>query len=147
MNQRRNLPFEALNVFEGVDAQFYSLQKGEPAESEFLARMADPRQRFRVENWSAELKDFTDTAGLIGHLDLVISVDTSTAHLAAAMGKTVWILNRYDTCWRWLLDRDDSVWYPNVRLFRQNTPGDWEEVVERVRQALKVFVGQSPEDI
>ena len=147
VNQRRNLPFEALNVFEGVDAQFYSLQKGEPAESEFLARMADPRQRFRVENWSAELKDFTDTAGLIGHLDLVISVDTSTAHLAAAMGKTVWILNRYDTCWRWLLDRDDSVWYPNVRLFRQNTPGDWEEVVERVRQALKVFVGQSLKDI
>jgi len=147
VNQRRNLPFEALNVFEGVDAQFYSLQKGEPAESEFLTRMSDPRQRFRVENWSAELKDFTDTAGLIGHLDLVISVDTSTAHLAAAMGKTVWILNRYDTCWRWLLDRDDSVWYPNVRLFRQNTPGDWEEVVERVSQALKVFVGQSPEDI
>jgi ADP-heptose:LPS heptosyltransferase len=69
-------------------------------------------------------------------LDLVISVDTSTAHLAGALGKPVWLLNRFDTCWRWLLDRTDSPWYPTLRLYRQARPGDWDGVIERVRADL-----------
>jgi hypothetical protein len=82
------------------------------------------------------LADFDDTAALVENLDLVIAVDTSTAHLAAALGKPVWLLNRYDTCWRWLLDRDDSPWYPSLRQFRQETPGDWTGVMGRVAAAL-----------
>jgi len=72
-------------------------------------------------------------------LDLVISVDTSVAHLAGALGKPVWILSRFDGCWRWLLDRDDSPWYPTARLFRQRAPGDWDAVIARVAQELSAW--------
>jgi len=78
-----------------------------------------------------------NTAAVIESLDLVISVDTSTAHLAAAMGKEVWLLNRFDTCWRWLLDRQDSPWYPTVTLYRQDESRQWSPVVERVVTDLK----------
>jgi len=87
-------------------------------------------------NLSDKLTDFAETAALIEQLDLVISVDTSTAHLAAAMGKPTWILNRYDSCWRWMMDRTDSPWYPSARLYRQSTPGDWMGVLEQVREDL-----------
>jgi ADP-heptose:LPS heptosyltransferase len=87
-------------------------------------------------DFTADLSDFADTAALIDNLDLVISVDTSVAHLAGGMGKPVWLLNRYDTCWRWLLERDDSPWYPTLRQFRQPSPGDWQTVVAAVRDAL-----------
>ena len=82
------------------------------------------------------LADFADTAALLANLDLVIACDTSVAHLAGAMGKRVWILSRFDGCWRWLADRDDSLWYPTARLFRQTAPGDWAGVVDRVVTAL-----------
>jgi hypothetical protein len=81
-------------------------------------------------------RDFYDTATVIAGLDLVITVDTATAHLAGAMGKPVWILLPYTADWRWLRDREDSPWYPSARLFRQASPGDWAGVVERVRSAL-----------
>ena len=81
--------------------------------------------------------DFSDTAGLIENLDLVISVDTSTAHLAAAMGKPVWIMNRFDTCWRWLTNTDNSPWYPTVKLFRQKEAGNWTDVMNEVELALE----------
>jgi hypothetical protein len=82
--------------------------------------------------------DFMDTARIVADLDLVISVDTSVAHLAGALGKPVWILlPARATDWRWLRGRDDSPWYPTARLFRQRTPGDWEPVLRRVEQALK----------
>ena len=79
-----------------------------------------------------------DTAALVEVLDLVISVDTSVVHLAGAIGKPVWVLNRYDQCWRWLTGRTDSPWYPGARLFRQREMGDWEGVIEQVRRALCV---------
>jgi len=126
VNERRNVPlglFAAALDLPGID--FVSLQKGEPAESEFRGREGAYWKVGRVFNAAADLKDFADTAGLIANLDLVISVDTSTAHLAAAMGKPTWILNRYDTCWRWLLDREDSPWYASVRLYRQGADRDW----------------------
>ena len=122
----------------GID--FFSLQKGEPAESE----LRQTKSRFWPEgnlfDFAAELQDFSDTAALIENLDLLVSVDTSTVHLAGAMGKPVWLLNRFDTCWRWLLDRDDSPWYPGLRIYRQRQGGDWDAVLERVRGDLVAFV-------
>jgi ADP-heptose:LPS heptosyltransferase len=83
---------------------------------------------------------FADTAALVSNLDVVVSVDTATAHLAAALGKPTWImLNNYAPCWRWLLNRDDTPWYATARLFRQPQMGDWATVVERIKLHLKLF--------
>jgi hypothetical protein len=84
----------------------------------------------------AELGDFSDTAALIDAMDMVISVDTSVAHLAAAMGKPTWILLPHVAEWRWLLDRTDSPWYPSARLFRQHTRTDWTGLIAEVRTHL-----------
>jgi len=89
-----------------------------------------------VHEFTTELNDFADTAALVAALDLVITVDTAVAHLAGALGKPVWILNRFDACWRWLLGREDTPWYPTARLFRQSAPGDWDSVVGQVRTSL-----------
>jgi hypothetical protein len=89
---------------------------------------------------TSELHDFSDTAALIENLDLVIAVDTAVAHLSGALGKPFWLLNRYNTCWRWLLDRDDSPWYPAARQFRQDQSRDWDNVIARVCPALRDFV-------
>ncbi|NMM01134.1 tetratricopeptide repeat protein [Paraburkholderia sp. RP-4-7] len=101
------------------------------------AKLADPASKARLKDWTDEITDFADTAALIENLDLVISVDTSVAHLAAAMGKPVWLLNRFAGCWRWLRDRDDSPWYPSVRLFTQSQRGNWDDVLARVAAELK----------
>jgi tetratricopeptide (TPR) repeat protein len=117
----------------GVD--FVSLQKGPPA-----SQAAAPPSGLVLHDFTAELADFADTAALIETLDLVIGVDTAVVHLAGALGKPVWLLNRYDTCWRWLLDRDDSPWYPTLRQFRQQAPATWPEVIDAVVPALAAFV-------
>jgi len=88
-------------------------------------------------NIGAEVRDYNDTMALLECLDLVVTVDTSVGHLAAAMGKPVWILLATSPDWRWLLGREDSIWYPSVRLFRQTVPRQWSDVFERVAQALK----------
>ncbi|MBM3589555.1 MAG: tetratricopeptide repeat protein, partial [Alphaproteobacteria bacterium] len=85
---------------------------------------------------TADLEDFADTAALISALDLVIAVDTSVAHLAAALGKPVWLMLPYAPDFRWLLDREDSPWHPSIRLFRQPRPGDWDSVIRRIAEAL-----------
>jgi glycosyl transferase family 9 (putative heptosyltransferase) len=103
-----------------------SLQLG-PASAEIMPGIVDV---------SARLADWLDTAGLIAGLDLVITVDTAVAHLAGALGKSVWMLNRFDTDWRWMLDRSDSPWYPSLRLFREPAPGDWSSVIADVAGAL-----------
>ncbi len=125
---RRSLALAALAPLAGL-ADFVSLQKGPPA-----AQI--PPAGLVLHDFTAELKDFADTAALIEALDLVISVDTAVAHLAGALGKPVWLLNRYDTCWRWLLGRDDSPWYPSLRQFRQPSPDDWGPVIAAVAAAL-----------
>jgi len=76
-------------------------------------------------------------------LDLVITVDTAVAHLAGALGKTVWVMLPFVSDWRWLIARDDSPWYPTARLFRQQQRGDWDSVVERLHRALVEFVGSA----
>jgi ADP-heptose:LPS heptosyltransferase len=82
--------------------------------------------------FSDDLHDLSDTAALCACMDLVISVDTAVAHLSAALGRNTWILLPFVPDWRWLLDREDSPWYPSVRLYRQESPGDWNTVLRRV---------------
>jgi tetratricopeptide (TPR) repeat protein len=132
INGRRNIPLTEFAPLKHPDIEFYSLQKGQPAESELAELVSSNWDGPRLTDLTHLLHDFADTAALMENLDLIISVDTSTAHLAGALGKPVWILNRFDTCWRWLLDRSDSPWYPTVRLYRQEKAGDWDSVIQRV---------------
>ena len=136
VNERRNLPLQQLKALAGIDVEFISLQKGEHAESEFKQTVAAGWDGPLVRDHVDELKDFSDTAALVMNLDLVIAVDTSTAHLAATLGKPVWLLNRYDTCWRWLLEREHSPWYPSIKIYRQASWGDWDSVMQKVRADL-----------
>lgn len=140
VNERRNIPLALIAKVNISSVDFYSLQKGEPSESE-LAQSGDQYwQSYNFHNYVSKLEDFSDTAALIANLDLIISVDTSTAHLAAAMGKPVWLLNRFDTCWRWMLDKDDSPWYPTVKLYRQEKMNDWNSVIEKIKSDLERLV-------
>jgi len=110
----------------------FSLQKGPRAEE-----LGAPGIEMSVVDLKDFLGDFADTAAVVARLDLVISVDTAVAHLAGALGKPVWLLLPFAPDWRWLLEREDSPWYPTMRLFRQARPGDWPGVFERVCAALK----------
>jgi ADP-heptose:LPS heptosyltransferase len=89
------------------------------------------------------VRDFADTAAIITNLDLVISVDTAVAHLAGGMGKPVFLLDRYDNCWRWLAGRTDSPWYPTLSIFRQARMGEWEPVIDLVGKAVRVMAGHA----
>ena len=93
-----------------------------------------------------ELTDFGETAAVIAALDLIITVDTAVAHLAGSLGKRVWVLLPYTSDWRWMLDREDSPWYPSMRLFRQKQPGGWDEVVARVVSELSSEPAQNADD-
>ncbi|MFQ5936832.1 MAG: tetratricopeptide repeat protein [Acidiferrobacterales bacterium] len=110
---------------------FYSLQKGVATE-----QAAHPPAGMTFVDITSELNDFADTAALIANLDLVIAVDTAVAHLAGALAKPVWVVLTYCADWRWLLDREDSPWYPTMRLFRQPHPGDWDAPMQRVAGEL-----------
>jgi tetratricopeptide (TPR) repeat protein len=136
VNERRNIPLAKFAALRSLGADFYSVQKGEPAESELAELMANGWDGPDIANFAGEVGDFADSAALIQQLDLVISVDTAAAHLAGSLAKPVWILNRFDACWRWLLNRDDSPWYPTARLYRQNDPGDWDSVMRTVASDL-----------
>lgn len=100
-------------------------------------------QQSMVEHYGEDLHDFSDTAALCDVMDLVVSVDTSVAHLSAALGKPTWILLPFKPDWRWLLDRSDSIWYPTVRLYRQNKRGEWGNVFESIRNDLLQWSGQT----
>lgn len=135
-NRRRNIPVEEIAQLNLPHLVFVSLQKGDPAEAEVREQQDNLWPTHNFINWSSELQDFSDTAALIDNLDLVIAVDTSTAHLAAAMGKPVWLLNRFDTCWRWLASGDTSPWYPSMKIYRQTNVSDWSLVLSQVRADL-----------
>jgi tetratricopeptide (TPR) repeat protein len=143
IDSRRNIPLDKLAVLKHPDIDFYSLQKGEPAESELAELLRHNWEGPHIVDFTSQLNDFSDTAALVENLDLVVTVDTSTAHLAGALGKPVWILNRFDTCWRWLLNRNDSPWYPTVKLYRQEKAGHWDDVVRRIKMDLDVFSGSA----
>jgi len=133
LNEARNIPLAMVaRALGGLDIAFFSLQKGEPAESEISGHEQKYWPGGNFHNFAREMHDFGDTAAVIAHMDLVISVDTSTLHLAAAMGKPTWLLNKHETCWRWLLDGDTSLWYPTLKIYRQDAKMDWQPVLERV---------------
>jgi tetratricopeptide (TPR) repeat protein len=137
IKERRNIPLAKFVRLKNVDAAFYSLQKGEQARSELKELLSSGWNGPDIMDWTDEIHDFSDTAALIQNLDLVISVDTSIAHLAGAMAKPVWLLNRFDIEWRWL---PNSPWYPTARLFRQQAPGDWVGVIDRLIPELERLV-------
>ncbi|MGQ9370228.1 tetratricopeptide repeat protein [Azospirillum sp. ST 5-10] len=133
LDRRRSLTLAALAPLAGVrGVRFVSLQKGAAAD-----QARHPPPGMELTDWMDEVGDFADTAGLIAELDLVVTVDTSVAHLAGGLGKPVWVLSRYDACWRWLVDREDSPWYPTLRLYRQDGPGDWRPAVDRLAADLE----------
>jgi tetratricopeptide (TPR) repeat protein len=130
-DQARSIELSALTPLLDVPATFFSLQKDiRPADAAMLAAHSE------VIQIADDLVDFSDTAAVMTQLDLIISVDTSTVHLAGALGRPVWILLPYLPDWRWLLDRDTSPWYPTARLFRQDETRGWDSVIPRVHTAL-----------
>jgi len=145
LHERRNMDASLLAPLKDDRIEFYSLQKGEPAESDLARLKAADWNGPQIVDCAGELHDFSDTAALAANLDLVITVDTSTAHLAGALGRPAWILNRFDTCWRWLHGRCDSPWYPTARVYTQQRPGDWDGVLAKVRADLaQVLDGAQP---
>ena len=117
------------SLFKIERINFISLQKGDGSE-ELTGAPG------RILDCMSECGDLLDTAALVNQLDLVITVDTAVAHLAGALGKPVWMLNRYESEWRWMLEREDSPWYPTLRLFRQHQAGDWDAPIARIAAAL-----------
>ncbi|MBG7618400.1 tetratricopeptide repeat protein [Herbaspirillum sp. AP02] len=131
-DRHRSIPLETFKQLFGLPKiEFYSLQKGKPLED--LKNLPEDRT---AHNLGDQCADFADTAAAIHNLDLVISVDTSVVHLAGAMGHPTWVLLPHIPDWRWLQDRDDSPWYPSMRLFRQPTFSDWDSVMKRVAEEL-----------
>jgi len=129
---RRNVALEKLlPLFDVEDVVFFSLQKGKEAGDVDTLKL-----RASIVDVMDDVEDMLDTAAIIENLDLVLSVDTSVAHLAGALGKPVWILSRYDACWRWLQNKPANPWYPTARVFGQPESGDWDAVVEEVKAAL-----------
>ena len=130
-DRRRSIDLAAFEPLAGVEGvSWFGLQLG--TANEQLQRVVRPQ----VYDLSGVINDWTDTAQLIEQLDLIISVDTAVAHLAGALGKQCWVLISEQADWRWLLARDDSPWYPSLRLFRQEQTGAWEPVIARVRSQL-----------
>jgi ADP-heptose:LPS heptosyltransferase len=131
MDWRRSVPLSLLARLASIERlALVSLQVQAPeADRATMAAMG-------LLDVSAELTDFQETASHIANLDLVVSVDSAVAHLAAAMGVPTWVLVYRPADWRWLIGREDSPWYPSVRLFRQDTPGDWTTPVGRLIEAL-----------
>jgi hypothetical protein len=138
VDRRRSLgPEQLARLVETPGMHFFSLQKDGPAAPE----------SFPLVDVMDEVGDFADTAALIANLDLVISVDTAVAHLAAALGKPVWLLDRFDTCWRWLTGRGDSPWYPTLRIYRQLQPGDWNSVLAEVTRDLRKLAATAKQSL
>ena len=120
-----------------ANVTFFSLQKGAAA-----TQASDSTLKIKVVDHTPRLSDFSETAALLMNLDLIITVDTSVAHLAGALGRPIWVLLPFAPDWRWMLDRTDSPWYPTMRLFRQPRPTQWEEVIRSVATALQNIDGR-----
>ena len=134
MDRRRSMALASLAPLGRLaNVRWVSLQTGMAAEQ--IASAGLP-----MFDAMAEMTDFADTAALTAACDLVISVDSAMLHLAGSLGRKVWLLDRYDGCWRWMKGREDSPWYPTLRIFRQSAPGDWGDVVAKVARALKAVI-------
>jgi tetratricopeptide (TPR) repeat protein len=137
-DRRRSIaPDRLAPLFETPGLQFFSLQKDGPL----------PPGNVPITDFMDEMDDFADTAALIANLDLVISVDTAVAHMAAALGKPVWVLYGFEPDWRWLGGQSDSPWYPALRLYRQTNPGDWDGVLAEVARDLPASYKTHPKHV
>jgi hypothetical protein len=134
-DHHRSTSLRTMSRMLDLDATFISLQKDPRPEDQAMLR-----ERADIVDITADLTDFVETSALISCLDLVITVDTSVAHLAAALGCPTWILLPYMPDYRWLLNREDSPWYPTMRLFRQSETRDYGEVLDRVRGELAAMI-------
>jgi ADP-heptose:LPS heptosyltransferase len=131
MDGRRSLSLKMLSELQQVEGViFYSLQKG-------AAQRELQEWDGEITDLSDELHDFEDTAAVVSNLDLVITVDTSVAHLAGASGKPVWMLSRFDACWRWGTEGQQTPWYPTMRIYRQESYGDWSVPLRRLVDDLQ----------
>ena len=129
VDRRRSIGLDRFTPFlDCPNLNFFSLQKNQ-----------QPSGSFPIIDLMQQVRDFADTAALIANLDLVISVDTAVAHLAAALGKPVWLLNRFTSDWRWMSNRRDSLWYPTMRLYNQKTPDDWGPVIAQAAADLRLL--------
>ena len=138
----RSMTLKTMLSMIDTDAMIISLQMNVPDSERDTLRGAR-----NILDLSEDQESFADTAAVISHLDLVISVDTAVAHLAGALGANVWIVLSAAADWRWLIGRDDSPWYPTARLFRQDRPGDWSGVVTQIRAALKTIAVLKPSEV
>jgi Tfp pilus assembly protein PilF len=135
LTRQKSIPLRELApVLETPSVNFVSLQLGAAGDLSPIGNLAA-----RVANFTPDIRDFGDTAAIMAELDLVISTDTSVAHVAGALGKPVWLVDRFNTCWRWRLSRDRSPWYPTMRIFRQERFGDWSAPLARVAAALQAL--------
>ncbi|WP_244816640.1 tetratricopeptide repeat protein [Caballeronia sp. Lep1P3] len=130
-HQRSMRLHDLIDVLKVSGVVFVSLQMGAPRQ-----QLQDIPPELRPMDMMDSVRDFADTAAIVQKLNMVITVDTSVAHVAGALGKPVWILSRFDSDWRWLMNREDSPWYPSARVFRQTRPDDWSDVVQRTVRAL-----------
>lgn len=136
INRHKGMPFETMLelIKRNPNTEWINLQV------ECSPEQASILEQHGVKHFAGMIRNFADSAALIHHLDVVISVDTAVAHLSGALGRPTWIpLNWYGTDWRWLLNRDSSPWYPSARLFRQPALGDWKTVIEKIHQYLGWF--------
>jgi ADP-heptose:LPS heptosyltransferase len=134
-DRNRSISLRAFSRLLDTDASFVSLQK-DPRPDDKVVLL----ERTDIVDLTDDLTDFAETAALVSCLDLVISVDTSVAHLAAALGRPTWILLPHTPDYRWLLGRDDSPWYPTVRLFRQTETREYDSVLDRLRNELQALI-------
>jgi hypothetical protein len=136
LNQHKGVPFDQVlaMIQSHPEYEWVSLQVDATPDEE--QALADAGLRL----WPGSISSFADTAALMMHLDVIVSVDTAITHLAGALGRPVWVmLNAFATDWRWLMDRDSSPWYSSARLFRQPTRGDWASVTKKIAQYLAWF--------
>jgi tetratricopeptide (TPR) repeat protein len=140
-DHNRSIPLHSLLGLLKLPIQIVSLQKELHGDDQSVL----DAHKAQIAHFGPVLTDFSDTAALASLMDVVVSVDTSVAHLAGALGRPTWILLPYIPDWRWLLDREDSPWYPTVRLFRQASPGEWGDVIARVASALSEFAAGASE--
>ncbi len=130
-DENRSIPLEVFSgIFAAPNAQFFSLNRDmKPGDAEMLPRLP-------IIDLAPRLKNFADTARLMRQFDLIITCDTATAHLAGGLGVKVWTLLPFAPDWRWMIEREDTPWYPNMRLFRQCRAGNWATVMQKVKDAL-----------
>lgn len=128
----RSVTLESMAPLAAAGVTFLALQKGPAA-----AQALNPPPGMRIERLDAEIADFDDTAAILAIADLLISVDSAPVHLAGALGRPAWVLLPHVPDWRWLLEREDSPWYPSLRLFRQPSRGDWDSVMQSIATELR----------